>query len=616
MKRKLALLGISIFTCCQLNAQREIGVNMATISPYASQLVYVDAMKQSSGWLVTELSQSTWGIDTIPIQVDSLGNPTQTIPFSHYGQPYIVQTNFLAAQPTNWSYPTGNYTLIFEGTGTIEMTENGWQQFQNGGTYTVPVSSSNPWGIVITITASDSLDPIRNVRFIMPGFENTYQTQPFHPDFLALLNDFNPIRFMKPCRVEENPIVQWSDRTLPNYYSYFSTADTGGVMLQMPYEDVIRICNLLGKDAWVCVPHMADDNYVTEMAQLFHDSLTTNAYIEYGNETWNGEYTQVFNYVNNMGLSLNLSTDPWEAGQRYYTQRSIEVWQLFDNVYGSGSTDITRVICSLPWNYIGNIIQNAFQDPVINPTGYSPDAYGIGPYFGVQLVEDMTTLGVNCTWTVDQFLDHIEDSIPIWMNQMVPQMKTISDAMGIPLVTYEGGHHITSGDFTIPLDPCSRALVEGANRHPRMTDIYCDYYDHWYDTLGGETFVTFVLAERPNQFGFFGLVESIFQNPSTSPKWVAHENCAFNYNSTSTNNDIEFVEETMVYPNPSAGIYSINISDPENYQMALYNAYGQLIRKGALENSTINIIAEANGIYLLHLMHNNKRKETYKLLKH
>ena len=36
---------------------------------------------------------------------------------------------------------------------------------------------------------------------------------------------------------------------------------------------MIHLSNVLGADMWVCVPHAADDSYVTSLATLIRDTL-------------------------------------------------------------------------------------------------------------------------------------------------------------------------------------------------------------------------------------------------------------------------------------------------------------------------------------------------------
>lgn len=55
-------------------------------------------------------------------------------------------------------------------------------------------------------------------------------------------------------------------------------------------------------DAWVCVPHLADENYIRSMAQLFRANLDPDLkiYVEYSNETWNWIFQQT-HYLNDNG---------------------------------------------------------------------------------------------------------------------------------------------------------------------------------------------------------------------------------------------------------------------------------------------------------------------------
>jgi hypothetical protein len=40
------------------------------------------------------------------------------------------------------------------------------------------------------------MDPVRNIRLIMPGFLATHEAQPFHPFFLKHIERFSTLRFM------------------------------------------------------------------------------------------------------------------------------------------------------------------------------------------------------------------------------------------------------------------------------------------------------------------------------------------------------------------------------------------------------------------------------------
>lgn len=66
-----------------------------------------------------------------------------------------------------------------------------------------------------------------------------------------------------------------------------------------------------------------------------------------------------------------------------------------------------------------------------------------------------------------------------------------------------------------------------ANRHPRMKDIYCEFFDLWYSTTEGGLLNSFYLLTRYDYGGMWGLLEHMDQDTSTAPKWMAHVDCVF-----------------------------------------------------------------------------------------
>ena len=68
----------------------------------------------------------------------------------------------------------------------------------------------------------------------------------------------------------------------------------------VPVEIMVMIANKLNVDPWFTIPHCANDlhgstsvadPFTRQFAQYVHDNLNSNlkAYVEYSNETWNGD---------------------------------------------------------------------------------------------------------------------------------------------------------------------------------------------------------------------------------------------------------------------------------------------------------------------------------------
>ncbi len=121
----------------------------------------------------------------------------------------------------------------------------------------------------------------------MPGFENTYQNQVYHPDFLATISQMRTLRFMDWERTNGQSIENWSSRTTANS---FSQAGPAGVSV----EHMVDLANATNIDPWFTIPHLANDSYIQEFAILVKQRLKPHlrVYVEFSNELWNGGFTQ------------------------------------------------------------------------------------------------------------------------------------------------------------------------------------------------------------------------------------------------------------------------------------------------------------------------------------
>lgn len=74
-------------------------------------------------------------------------------------------------------------------------------------------------------------------------------------------------------------LIDWEDRARYDYYTW--TTSKG-----VPYEMMVRLMNDYAIDGWVCVPHKASDEYITEMARYFREHLEPGRRltVEYSNE--------------------------------------------------------------------------------------------------------------------------------------------------------------------------------------------------------------------------------------------------------------------------------------------------------------------------------------------
>ncbi|BDS10623.1 T9SS C-terminal target domain-containing protein [Aureispira anguillae] len=572
IKSQWLLLYLILYGFIPSEAQivRPIGTNLSSVQDWSTEYVFVDVFKQCRAWVPHEYGTGVPWSSTATIPLDSNGYPLE-IPYNDgINPPLAVRTPIYGGPALNDLYPGGNYRLIAAGTGQIRL----WGAAT--GTFTCPVDTlvmvdSSLGRIMLEIDTSISTDPVRNIRFIMPGFENSYASQPFNPKLLDFLNDFQTIRFMDWMETNNSPNVFWSDRNKPNYYS--QTLDNG-----VAYEYIIQLCNLTQKDPWICIPHRANDQYITEMARLFRDALDPNLkiYIEYSNEVWNGVFAQRY-YADSMGNALAYSGNPWEQSRKFYAKRTADVFRIFEHEF-QGNSRLIKVIANQAANsWLTNYIIEQFNDSTYNPTQVQADVVAIAPYFAGRVANDIGNSGSINSVTVNDIIDSMELSLTLaysWMDAN----KVVADTHNLELVAYEGGQHLRANS-TYANDTAYVNKLTAANRHPRMQDLYCAYLDYWFDSTQAGIFCNYNSHGLYGRYGSWGVKE--YMEDTLSPKYLGLQNCVFSYNIDTTvhlfSNKLPNQQQIKVYPIPSHnGLLQVE-HQLERPTIRLYDAIGRPI---------------------------------------
>ena len=156
------------------------------------------------------------------------------------------------------------------------------------------------------IERTNPKDPVRNLHVIMPGYEDQFLSQPFHPTFLEAMKKYKILRFMTWMDGNSAGKGDWASRATGQSASYaWSHSDRPkGASL----EDMIFLCNRLGASPWFVLQPSATDDYVQKFAALIRDTLRpdVDVYVELGNEVWSHLHP-TGQYVHEMGLSTGLS---------------------------------------------------------------------------------------------------------------------------------------------------------------------------------------------------------------------------------------------------------------------------------------------------------------------
>lgn len=477
------------------NSHSPLGINLNGVVDWTTQWPFVDVFKISRPW-IPQRQNYPWGQGG-PLQL----TPEGWIASLEPGQ--FAETVMFA--DTEGHYPSGKYVLLYNGEGTINFNFGSAKVVsQKPGRMLLDVVPQNA-GIWLQLLATNPKNPIRNIRLIMPGFEKTYQTQPFHPLFLKRLSKFKTIRFMDWMATNNSPVSNWSERATP---SLATQATDKGVAL----EYMINLANTLHANPWFTIPHQATDDYVRKLATTVRDRLdpSLKPHIEYSNEVWNNIFSQT-NYAQKRGLAENLDQNGFTAALRYYSQRSVEVFKIWEQVFG-GKSRLVRILASQganPW--VGEQVltwKSAYK--------YA-DAYAIAPYFGNDL-SNPNQVDKTLKMTEAQIIDNILHEIRTDMKQNITANYNLTHQHGLKLFAYEGGSHLVSAAMPADKEPQVTALFHSVNRHPKMRTVYLEYLNMWKKS-GGGLFNQFADVSRYTKYGSWGALEYQNQKPTTAPKY-------------------------------------------------------------------------------------------------
>lgn len=533
-----APLALSLLILSASPPQKALGINLDFHRSWASHLMFVDAIKRARPWIPFVPGSDVFDSGA-KVPVDETGMPLE-VPFTppEGGPRQLVRT--LLFEELSGRYPRGRYVLEFKGSGTLELSgDAGRRVFRRPGRYLLDVRPTSA-GLRIEILRSLKRDPIRDMHLWLPGFEGSKEV--IHPEFVTRLKGFavlRPAQTMSinggdyPCdnlvAAHDPKCVQgWSSRTTPQSF-------TQSVPRGVAIEYLVEVANRAEADLWPGIPHAVDDEWVRQMAIVLRNELAPErrVYVELSNEIWNfnGHYPQ-HDYFRAIGrasrmFARDLADDDTDAGRRAFVKRSIEVWQIFEDVFGRSAR--RRVVKVMP-GFFGNPWHSErmlghLSDRSLNPRRLRADALAVGAYFGGPVGNALVAEGRSKSATIDMVLDRAEASLG--SPNDAPKLETFASLTRahvalarrnrLPLIAYEGGQHLVIG--TGEPSPINQTL-QAANRDPRMAHLYDRMFDLWFG-LGGGLFIPYSFVDRHSRYGFFGHLEYMHQPLEDAPKFQA-----------------------------------------------------------------------------------------------
>jgi hypothetical protein len=531
-----------LWAATSYNENSALGTNLTGVSYYSAEQPFMDIFKTSGGW-GTHVQNS--GADTgeeqylnldangWPISLTAANNPNP----QKFTQVSVLVLNNLPNTP-NGNYRAGQYIVRYQGQGTITYAFDAVKVagLSTPGRDVLNVATPSQAGIYLTITSTDpnhTGNYIRNIQIVKAEQESALIAgQVFNPYFLNVMRNFRVLRFMDWFDTNGSTVSSWSNRPL-------LTQATWGSNAGVPYEVAVQLANALSADAWINIPVMADDNYITQLATLVHAQLGTaqKAYVEFSNEVWNTAFTQnAYAYAQGKAMWPGASSEQ-NPGLNWYGMRVAQTCDIWKSAWGG---DASRVVCVMgaqganPWTATQALNCALWTGNGNAPcSGHGIGAVAIAPYFG---------FGVPSAWTSQSdgglaslfasLTSQNDPSIPVggWIGQALRNVAAYKPTLApynLPLISYEGGQSFVSFPHGMNSNNTPNALTNlyiAANRDPRMQAAYETYLKGWKSN-GGQLFMHFNDIYTPSQYGVWGGLESIMQTTSplssAPPKWQA-----------------------------------------------------------------------------------------------
>jgi hypothetical protein len=531
-----------------------IGMNLAGIADWENSYPFINLIHGARTWL-TKLAEGggPWNTDQIDfIELDADGYPLE-IPANPPGQPPQKVATILPNRAK-----AGQYVLLYDGEG----------EFGVGGR--TRIVSQVPGRVVLTMdhngrTEGDNAlemieilkstrgNHVRNIRIVPIENEKTdLKANPFIPEILDFCKPFHCLRFMDWQETNNSSGRFWKDRKTTTFYNQRGQGGDVAGLGGKPFpasklrftsgcaiEYCIQLCNLTKTDGWFCVPHLADDEYLTEMAKLIKSTLdpSLKCYIEFSNEVWNWQFQQAQVMLrskvaadllkernikawkdeaavefNDFGVAIKGEGDNFPERMAMLQMRT---FNAFRAVFDGDSR--SRLVC------VG-ASQQAWFD-VVNRTlrlvmeNGGCDAFSVAGYFGPDRKIYDAWDAKGAAITVDDIIADMKVVVETDSKKQIEDVGNLTKKHDVLYLVYEGGQHLqprNQADGTT----YATAMAE-SQKHPGMYDCYKRNFELHIEN-GCDLFMAFASVGRQGtRWGSWGHLEYYGQDPVEMPKMQA-----------------------------------------------------------------------------------------------
>jgi hypothetical protein len=478
-----------------------LGVNLESPRDFERHFMFVNAMKTSRRWGTAEkpfdqkgpVGEDGWPSgDAGTCVLTEMKNVNGVYKFSAIGR-CDLSTPGSPAKVANFIYePVSNRT-----------------------TADVIVNAAPDRSIMLNLAFKNTAGGIKDIKLLRPGYSSDAQI--FTSEFLNSLRPFGAIRFMDFLRTNNSQIVTWDQRCKPTDPQY---SNSGG-----PYEVAIDLGNKLGKDIWLNVPALADDEFVRQLGTVIRARLApgVHCYVEYSNEVWNGQFKQFsHNFeaakkeVADGDTTLNDNGSDKNANywaRKRVAKRSVEIKKLLGEDPRIRMILASQVGSGPPGSMLK--MQLEYVQKYFGPPSQFFYAVAGAPYFSPGKDETDPTRKKWYTQRTDLTVDSICERLLARTNVASGDgpkaFHALARQYGLKSFGYEGGIDLQQYNTQVDVKIASQYDL-------RMGRAIEDYLDKWYDN-GGDAMFYFTLSSKYSKTGYWGLTEDVRE--LLTPKYLA-----------------------------------------------------------------------------------------------
>ena len=536
-----ALMGGAAFAQAPAAGPRavEIGVNLEGINDWARLSPFVDLMK----------SARPWGKPDEPwergVRTDAQGWPLQDAGVAIK----VMEPDPGDPRGEGRTLDAGVYQLFFQGRAkvrpiasddvTVRKLAHDAKTRQSTAEVVVGPKARQ---LMLAFEGTDG--GVRDVRLLPAGAP---AGQLFNPMLREAAAPFGTLRLMDFLATNNNPVRRWSERTTPA--SATQAGDKGAA-----FEHAVQLANELGKDIWINVPALADDDYVRNLALLLKGTLAPQraVYVEYSNELWNAQFSQT-TANREAAIAEAVAGDttltrgrkctagelkaekgdcnPYWAGYFRVGKRTVRIAQIFSEVFGPGAIN-TRVRVVYATQFADRSLAEQVLKNIATYRGKpSSFLYGVAaaPYFylndNLARQDRVSAEAIHASLSLSLerevlpfFAPGVTKSGAFRKGEAYrgedwsqPSLKALADFYGIRSMAYEGGPDFRQEDVNLP-------AKFAANADPRMAANMDRMLRQWFG-CGNGLFMHFTLTSTYGRFGYWGLTNDA--RDLRNPKYVA-----------------------------------------------------------------------------------------------